>query len=103
MSAPLPVLPRWGCHQDLGARPNRNRPPRRRWSPGTGNRAVRGHPVPAPPKRESMRLAAQRLWVGLRLARQARPASNQERSPLAGMSSTDRTGSPLHVTYERPV
>ncbi|QQV93082.1 hypothetical protein SEA_GANDALF20_5 [Mycobacterium phage Gandalf20] len=75
---------------DLGARPNRNRPPRRRWSPGTGNRAVRGYPVPAPPKRESMRLAAQRLWVGLRLARQARPASNQERSPLAGMSSTGK-------------
>ncbi|QGH75523.1 hypothetical protein SEA_BACONJACK_5 [Mycobacterium phage BaconJack] len=40
---------------------------------------------------------------GACLARQARPASNQERSPLAGMSSTDRTGSPLHVTYERPV
>ncbi|AZF97268.1 hypothetical protein SEA_FROGHOPPER_5 [Mycobacterium phage Froghopper] len=37
-----------------------------------------------------MRLAAQRLWVGLRLARQARPASNQERSPLAGMSSTGK-------------
>ncbi|AHK12056.1 hypothetical protein PBI_ALSFRO_5 [Mycobacterium phage Alsfro] len=40
---------------------------------------MRGHPVPAPPKRESMRLAAQRLWVGLRLARPAIPARNQER------------------------
>ncbi|AEJ92892.1 hypothetical protein MRGORDO_4 [Mycobacterium phage MrGordo] len=47
-------------------------------------------PLQTPPKRLSAARSLRRLWAGPLLARQARPASNQERSPLAGMSSTGK-------------